>query len=191
MTYRDNFMAYMLPILALEGSGQLTDDPADAGGATIWGITEATARAAGYIGAMADMTRDIALDIYRPVYWLNPGFDKIDAILPTLGRYLLQIGINFGSGIPGAFLQRGLNVLSNQGSLYPILTVDGVLGKRTRAALVTYLSIRTMAQDGDLVLMGLMRAFSVMRYVEIAEKSPTQAVFEYGWLRNRALSLTT
>lgn len=189
MLNKDNFSNYMLPILAMEGNGQLTDDPADAGGATIWGITQATARAAGYTGAMADMTLTVALDIYHPTYWLDPGFDKIDAILPTLGRYLLQTGINLGSGIPGTFLQRSLNVLSNQGALYPVLTVDGVLGKRTRASLVTYLSIRTMAQDGDLVLMGAMRALTVLKYVEIAEADPSQQQFLFGWLRNRALGL--
>ena len=115
----DDFKAYILPILVLEGGGELTDNPADPGGLCIYGITEATAIEAGYSGPMKDMTQAIAIAIYRKVFWAAPGFDKINATFTELAEYMLQTGINLGPDVPSAFLQRGLNVLNNQGSLYP------------------------------------------------------------------------
>lgn len=184
----DSFIAYILPILAMEGAGTLTDNPADSGGVTIWGITEAVARAAGYTGAMADMSPGEAEAIYRQDFWVDPQFDQIDPLMPSLADFLLESGINLGPATPSTYLQRALNVLNNQGMLYPTVAVDGVCGAETRAALTSYLSVR--AQDGGLaVLMGVMRSLAAVHYIEIAESNPSQAVFEYGWLRMRALGV--
>lgn len=185
----DPFLAFIQPVLVLEGGGILTDNPADSGGQTIWGIDEATARDAGYTGAMADMTVDQAIAIYRTRFWTRPGFDKIYAILPQLALYMLETGINLGPAVPSAFLQRGLNVLNNQSKLYANVSVDGLAGSLTRAALASYRIARPSSERGDEVLMGVMRALAVVDYISIAEANVTQEVFEYGWLRDRALCL--
>jgi lysozyme family protein len=187
----DDFTAYIMPILVLEGGGTLTDDPADGGHVTIWGITEDTARAAGYTGAMADMTQAQAIAIYRSVFWQRPGFDRVDAVFKELAQYMLETGINLGPDVPSAFLQRGLNVMSNQGSLYPNIEVDGRCGALTRAALAAYRAARPASESGDVVLMGVMRALAVETYIEIAEANPSQQVFAFGWLRDRALGVPT
>lgn len=184
----DSFTAYILPILLMEGGGTLTNDPADSGGETIFGVTEATARAAGYTGAMADMAPAEAEAIYRADFWVAPQFDQIDLLMPTLAAFLLESGINLGPHVPGTFLQRALNVLNNRGSLYASVAVDGTCGPLTRAALKSYLAARS--QDNAVgLMMGVMRSLTAVHYIQIAESNPSQAVFEYGWLRNRALGI--
>ena len=49
----------------VEREGGFVDHPADRGGATRYGITEAVARAHGYRGAMRQLPRAEALNIYR------------------------------------------------------------------------------------------------------------------------------
>ena len=49
-------------LIGLEGD--FVDDPADSGGATRYGVTEAVARAEGYRGPMARLPRPTAESIY-------------------------------------------------------------------------------------------------------------------------------
>lgn len=165
--------------------GQFSDDPADRGGATAWGITEAVARAAGYAGPTATMPRDAAVDIYRQRYWTAPGLDRIAVLAPALAARLLDIGVNMGPATGIRFLQRVLNVLNRQGSDYADIAVDGVFGQGTEAALRAFLARR--GSDGERVLVFAAAAEQAIRYLEIAEHDPTQEAFEYGWLLNRAL----
>jgi lysozyme family protein len=179
----DIFATTMPVILAKEGLGRLVDHPADRGGPTIWGITEARARSAGYTGPMASMMLDQALAIYRRYYWAEPHFDQIADIFPDLGKLLLDLGINNGPITAGKFLQRSLNVLNIGPG--PDLVVDGVCGSMSRASLVAFRSLRS-TQGGDALLLNLIRALAAVRYVEIAENDKSQRVFEFGWLANRA-----
>jgi lysozyme family protein len=184
----DPFIALILPVLRQEGMGTLTNDPYDPGGVTIFGVTEAIARAGGYTGAMANMTEDQAVAIYRTIFWQQPHFDLIYAIIPTLAGYMLDIGINLAPAEAGKFLQRSLNVLNNAETLFADLDVDGNCGAKTQAALKAYRVVRA-AQDGDLVILGMVRAMAVIRYVELAEANTNDERYEYGWQRARALSL--
>jgi lysozyme family protein len=176
----DPFDTLMPDILAHEGGGAYTNNPADRGGPTIWGITEAQARAAHYTGDMRAMTQAQAVAIYRLFYWQQPGFDAIAALNLPLAGALLDLGVNMGPGAAGKFLQRALNVLSVPG---PNLTVDGQCGALTRHALALYLAARPA---GVSVLLDTVRAFAAVRYVEIAEGDTSQRVFVYGWLAQRA-----
>lgn len=56
----------------IDREGGYVNHPADRGGATCWGITEAVARAHGYRGAIRALPRDEAAAIYRRLYWLRP-----------------------------------------------------------------------------------------------------------------------
>ena len=148
-----------------------------------------TAAAYGYDGAIADLTEEEAIAIYKAGYWVRPGYDKLYNIFPALAAYMLQVGINVGPVTASAFLQRALNAMSDKGRLYPTLKVDGICGPATRAALSAYIEVR-LNDNGDAVLMGVMRSLAVANYIEIAEQTPGLAVFEYGWLRVRALQLS-
>src|SRR3546814_14159705 len=48
----------------IDREGRYVNHPADRGGPTCWGITEAVARAEGHVGAMRDLPRDMAAPIY-------------------------------------------------------------------------------------------------------------------------------
>ena len=62
----------------IEREGGYVNDPADRGGATKYGITEAVARAHGYKGHMRDLPKDLAKTIYRKTYWTNPRFEQVN-----------------------------------------------------------------------------------------------------------------
>ncbi|MBC8642141.1 hypothetical protein IAG25_35640 [Caballeronia sp. EK] len=176
---------YIDKVIGREGG--YSNNPADRGGETIWGVTAATARAFGYTGPMAQMTRDTAIAIYRSRYWTQPRLDQVQAIDGDVAEKLLDIGVNMGPATGVKFLQRALNVLNQQGKAFPDLSVDGGIGAMTIAALQAFIAQR--GNDGRRVLLGMIAAQQSVRYVEIAEANPTQETFEYGWQLNRALGV--
>jgi lysozyme family protein len=62
-----NFDDAFIKVIGIEG--RYSNNPTDSGGATMYGITEAVARAYGYTGRMQDMPLGIAKEIYRQRYW--------------------------------------------------------------------------------------------------------------------------
>lgn len=163
--------------------GKYSNNPADKGGETMWGITVAVARAFGYIGSMALMPRETAMQIYRERYWTQPGFDKVSMLNAVIAEELLDTGVNMGPATAGKFLQRALNVLNKRATLFPDLTVDGGIGKMTLTALDAFLKAR--GNDGRTVLLRMLNAQQSVRYMELAEADMTQEDFEYGWQFNR------
>lgn len=180
----DAFLDAIGPTLGKEGG--YVNHPSDRGGETMFGITIAQARAAGYTGAMRAMPRPTAIEIYRLYYFQQPGFDRIHEIDAPLGMLLLDLGINFGTGRVGGWLQRALNVLNSRGKRWPDLTVDNVAGAMTRAALQAL--IRQRGDDGRRVITGMVRAMASVRYVEIAEANPSQEDFLFGWQLHRGIA---
>jgi lysozyme family protein len=159
--------------------GGYVNNPADQGGETCWGITGSVARAYGYQGPMMMLPLATASDIYLQRYWLGPRFDQLDAISDALALKLFDIGVNQGQATGVRYLQRALNVLSDQGTHYPVLATDGGIGKLTLNALSLFLTQR--APDGESVLVAMVRAQQCVDYMQIAEVSPSQQQFEWGW----------
>jgi lysozyme family protein len=182
----DRFRALIDGVLAREGA--YSNNPADRGGETMWGVTIARARAAGFKGAMRDMTRAEAIEIYRLYYWTQPGFDRIDEIDLTLAERLFDAGINCGTGRAGQWLQRALNVMNSQGSLYADMIVDGQCGAITRAALGSFIQRR--GQEGRAVLREAVKSFQAAHYLGLAEGDASQEAFIYGWMRSRIMDLS-
>jgi lysozyme family protein len=177
--------AYIAAVVAREGG--YSNNPADRGGRTRWGVTEAVARAYGYTGGMTDLPLATATDILLKRYWIEPRFNELDAIDPKIAEKLLDIGVNFGQVWGVRWMQRALNVLNKEASLWPDLTVDGRLGSLSFYALKTYLAQR--GADGSDVLLDMIRAQQTVRYIEIAEGDPSQETHEFGWQR-RAQAVT-
>jgi lysozyme family protein len=169
-------------LIAREGG--FVDHPADRGGATNWGITEAVARAHGYTGLMALLTRGEAAAIYRRLYWLRPRFDSVSRRAPRLAAELFDTGANMGPGVATTFLQRALTALNRNGSDYPDLEPDGRVGEATLAALDAFLALRGSA-GGETVLLRAVEALQGERYLRLAEKRPANEAFLYGWLAHR------
>jgi lysozyme family protein len=63
---RDNIDGLIEDLIAREGG--FVDHPADKGGPTRWGITQAVARRHGYKGQMENLPRSVAALIYKQQY---------------------------------------------------------------------------------------------------------------------------
>lgn len=163
--------------------GGYVNDVRDAGGETNWGITVAVARAQGYTGPMRSLPRDTAKEIYRRIYWLRPGFDKIAARAPKVGDELFDTGVNMGPAVAATFLQRALTALNRGGQDFPDLVPDGNAGPMTRSALQAFLRARGSA--GEVVLVRALNCLQGVRYIELAERRGANEAFLYGWLANR------
>ncbi|HET9352640.1 MAG TPA: glycosyl hydrolase 108 family protein, partial [Sphingomicrobium sp.] len=74
----------------IEREGGYVNHPADRGGPTRFGITEAVARAHGYAGPTALLPREEAADIYRRLYWLRPKFDEVASRAPRVAAELFD-----------------------------------------------------------------------------------------------------
>ena len=167
----------------IKREGGYVNDPKDPGGATKYGITEAVARANGYKGAMQDLPLATAQTIYKLQYWTQPRFDRVNTVSQAVAEELLDTGVNCGTGFARPLLQRALNLLNNNGTLYTDLAQDGVYGDKTINALSAYLKQR--GKPGEQVLLRVLNTFQGQRYIDICEKNPTQKQFFYGWFANR------
>ena len=163
--------------------GGFVDHPADKGGPTIWGITEAVARRQGYIGPMAVLQRSVAVTMYKRLYWQAPGFDKLHPIAPKVAEELFDTGVNMGTATAIGFLQRALNALNRNGRDYGDITVDRKIGPITLRALQAFLQERGAL--GEHVLTKAIDALQGAYYIRLAEARPAQEAFLYGWLTKR------
>ncbi|MFX8421989.1 glycosyl hydrolase 108 family protein, partial [Acinetobacter baumannii] len=73
-----NIEQYLDELIKREGG--YVNNPADRGGATKYGITQAVARTNGFKGSMKDLPLDVAKAIYKKQYWTAPRFDQVNAV---------------------------------------------------------------------------------------------------------------
>jgi lysozyme family protein len=163
--------------------GGFVDHPADRGGPTRWGITQAVARSQGFCGQMRALPHSLAVDIYRRLYWISPGFDAVARLYPKLAEELFDTGINMGTAAAAGFLQRSLNALNRNSRDYADIAVDRRIGPATLAALAGYIAAR--ADGGEAILLKAVEALQGAHYLRLAETRPSQEAFLYGWLANR------
>ena len=166
----------------IDREGDYSNHPADRGGPTRYGITQAVARADGYLGEMRTFPLARARDLYRRRYWQRPAFDRVAAHAPLAAAELFDTGVNMGPPTAAAFLQRALNALNRGASDYPDIAVDGGVGTKTLAALDRFLAVR---RGGDAVLVKAIEALQGERYLSLAEARPANEAFLYGWLAGR------
>jgi lysozyme family protein len=167
----------------IQREGGYANHPADRGGPTKYGITEAVARAHGYAGAMTELPRQEGAAIYRRLYWLRPRFDAVARRSPLIAAELFDTGANMGPAVAATFLQRALTALNRNGQDYPDLVPDGRVGEATLAALDAFFTLR--GTSGERVLLRALEALQGERYLRLAERRPANEAFLYGWLANR------
>jgi lysozyme family protein len=168
----------------IDREGGYVDNPADKGGPTCFGITQAVARANGFAGSMRQLSRGEAVAIYRQLYWLRPRFDEIAKRSFRIASELFDTGVNMGPAVAVTFLQRALTALNRNGTDYPDLTPDGRIGAKSLLALDAFLRIRGQS-NGETVLLRALEALQGERYLRLAERRPANEAFLYGWLANR------
>lgn len=162
--------------------GGYSNNPADKGGKTNYGITEKVARDNGYNDDMRSMGVSWAFDIYKREYFMKPKFNEIYKYSPAIAKELFDTGVNMGTGTAAKFLQESLNLLNYNGKLYPDMVVDGVIGNITLLALEKLLKHSNKAES---VLIKCLNGLQFMRYKSICDRDKTQEVFVFGWLLNR------
>ncbi len=107
--------------IALEGGTTLTNNPADAGGRTIYGISEKSNPDLWVNGPPSEAK---ARQRFMDRYVVQPGFDKVAD--PQLQAQLIDFGVTSGPAVAITKLQEVIGGLK----------ADGVLGSKTLAALV-------------------------------------------------------
>src|SRR3954447_25018706 len=148
----------------IEREGGFVSHPADKGGPTCFGITEAVARAHGYAGPMRLLPREEAATIYRRLYWLRPKFDEIAKRSRRIAAELFDTGANMGPAVAATFLQRTLTALNRGGKDYPDLVPDGRIAERTLGALDDFMRLRGNG-GGEAILLRAIEALQGERYL--------------------------
>jgi len=166
--------------------GRYSNHPSDKGGETMWGVTAAVARAHGYTGPMAEMPREIAVEIYLQRYVLTPGFGRVYAVSARIAEELVDSGVNLGPTVPATWLQRWLTAFNRQGQDYPNLVADGVIGAKTIEALKAFLAKR--GPRGELVLLVALNCSQGHRYLELSEGREANEDFLFGWVAERVVA---
>jgi len=140
----------------LANEGGYSNDPADAGGPTRFGITHDEAQRHG-LNVMT-ITVDQAMTIYRADYW---AFDNV-ALQPVATK-MLDIVVNFG-------VSGGMKIIQQAAQVQP----DGVYGPATVAA------INRLPADA---MLRALCAASADHYIDIVLHRVSQLVFLKGWIR--------
>ena len=168
---------------AIDREGGYVNHPADRGGPTRYGITQRVARAHGYGGDMRHFPRAEAVAIYRRIYWMRPGLERVARHAPRVAAEMFDTGINMGTAIAVGFLQRALNALNRGAADYPDVAAGTAVDAPTEKALAAFLARR--GAGGETVLLRAIEALQGERYLRLAEQRPANESFLYGWLANR------
>jgi lysozyme family protein len=140
--------------------GGYSNNPADPGGETMWGVTARVARAAGYAGAMRELPRDTAKAIAKKLYWDPLRLDELDP------RVAFQIfDANYNGGHPVIWMQGAAGA-----------KVDGLIGPATIAAVQATDPLRFMLR------------WNALRLTYLASLNTWQT-FGKGWARRIANNL--
>jgi lysozyme family protein len=150
--------------------GGFIHHPADRGGPTKYGITAKTLGDWRHLGRIATsdevaaLTEAEAREIYRHQYIMEPGFDAITH--PALQVLLVDAGVHSGPQKAVKWLQEALDV-----------TVDGVIGPKTRAAL---------AATDQRKLYNKVLAARLRHLGRLITNDPGQSIFAAGWMNRMA-----
>jgi lysozyme family protein len=181
MTPEQRFQ-YAVDVL-LKHEGGFSNDKADPGGATMYGVSLRYLKIAGIdinLDGKIDISDIMALDkahaieIYRKNWWDKYGYEKIDDLL--VATKVFDLAVNMGAPQAHKLVQRASNTLSS--FIEEVLVVDGVLGKKSIDALNELWRIG----KNDELLLAIKKQASQF-YSNLVESKPELAGFLKGWLR--------
>lgn len=176
-------------ILNEEGSAY-TNNPADSGGPTKYGITQSALAAWRGHSVTPDDVKCLLMDeaakIYRDRYYVKPGFASVSQASMAIAAKLTDAGVNVGPQTAGMWLQRCLNVLNQQGKAYSDIPADGKIGPVTVSALTAYLQAR--GKQGEAVMLAALNCLQGAFYIGLAEQREKDEQFVYGWISQRVMA---
>ena len=175
--------------------GGYVNDPHDAGGETYKGIARKyngdwdgwsiidSQKGSSYFPGCLDGDDDLQDNVhafYKHRYWDVNKLDQVSS--QTVGEEMFDTGVNMGVGRAAKFLQKSLNYLNRNGSLYSELIVDGAIGPASLSALDIVLN------DGDeRVLLTMMNVLQGQHYMNYMDSNPAQKKYARGWFKRVTL----
>lgn len=164
--------------------GGYVNNPLDNGGPTNFGITQADARAHGYMGDMKDLPIETAQLIYKSDYWNALGLDTCDD--QGIANAMFDAGVNCGVGTAAGWMQEVLNALGkNDGvdtPLWPLVDVDYHFGPASMSALNSCVTISPHYTQVAIEAFNCLKGAS---YIHDTEKNAHMRAFFLGWISNR------
>jgi len=130
---------------------------------------------------LAEQTKEKAIDIYVKDYWNKSKCDDLFAIHPFIAYHVFDFGVNAGPARANMHLQKVINVLNDQGRLYPNMIEDGAIGPTTLRHLDAFIKAR--GKDGLVVLINALITLQGAHYIELMTKNEKREAFGLGWLR--------
>lgn len=148
--------------------GGYVNDPNDAGGETMYGISKRA-----YPNEdIKNLTLDRAKQLYKRDYWDKLKLDELATAEVQIE--LFDTAVNMGVGTAAKFLQEALNLLNRSQKDYADIVVDGGIGPNTIKA---YNACKR--RDN---LYKILNCLQAERYMDIVRKNPVQEKFLNGWL---------
>lgn len=169
--------------------GGYVNDPSDLGGETNYGITKETAlkykqlwAKYNWDGNMRTMPVPFAVEVYDVEYWQRLNLDTIAKRSVTLAHRLFDFGVNAGIANVAQALQRSLNVLNKQGTLYPDIELGTIIGPVTLKAFEGYAGSVTKDSAGFEKLTLMIYGLQIAHYVSVSEARAKNETFTRGWI---------
>ncbi len=172
---------------SMSAEGFISNNKSDKGGFTYKGISHVMhpawpgwkiIDAAVAAGNTSQLKNNEQLNKFVEDFYLSEFWNKIKGdALPSqlIANELFDSSINLGVSVASEFLQKTINLLNRNGSLYPDIKVDGIIGSQTLAALN-----KCIAANGEKLVFNLLNFYQAKRYIEIMERDGTQEIF-IGW----------
>jgi lysozyme family protein len=170
--------------------GEYSNDPADYGGETYrgisrkhhpswsgWSIVDSYKSKPNF---PKNMSSDSHLNcevesFYKMFFWDVNLLDDFSS--QEIANELYDTGVNMGVVKAAKFLQRSLNVLNKNGSLYADLSEDGKIGFNTLNSMKICID-----KVGANFIYKVLNILQGNNYIDIMVKDPTQERFAIGWL---------
>lgn len=162
------------------GEGGYVNDPRDPGGETNHGITKNVAVAAGYTGAMKDLTQVTAANIYVTNYINKPGYGDLITLSPAVGQKVVDAGVNAGTSRSSLWLQNALNSLNRGSKNCPLIAADGKVGSGTVSSYRCLVQTRGKVKSCELTLK-LLDAQQANHYMSLTNMPQ----YTVGWVDHR------
>jgi lysozyme family protein len=156
-------------------------DPDDAGGETYRGIARKyNPQWRGW--ETIDKTRPnipnnelntLVRNFYKVGYW---DVNKLDNFPQSVANEMFDTGVNMGTGRAAKFLQKSLNYLNRNESLFASLVVDGKIGPASMKALAK-------CTGDESVLLAMMNTLQGQHYMNYMDSNPVQKKYARGWFK--------
>lgn len=181
-----NFEIAYSKTAAIEGG--YANNPNDTGGMTWrgiarkkqpywigWAIVDKLRKQSGFPANLSKSAelQVAVLALYKQSFWDALRLDELQD--QRVADELYDTSVNMGTGRAGLFFQRVLNVVNRNGSLFPDLSLDGQIGRKTIEA------FNGLSSSDKTMVWKLLNCLQGEKYISICEANPSQETFIRSW----------